>query len=468
MAKTSAEIQEYMKKLIETGKKAQKEFETKYTDQRSVDEVINAIGRKVYFEGEGLAQLAVDETGMGNVGGKLAKFKAVAIKQWNFMKGKPSVGYLPDDPYEPGVKKIAKPMGIIGCVMPSTNPIATVVGNSMMALKCRNSVIIAPHPQSAKSSLGAVDLLRSALKAIGAPEDLVQCIDPEYASIEATDVMLHLCDANIATGGAGMVKAVYSAGRPAFGVGQGNCQDIVDDFDDYEKMAKAIIANRAYDVGVPCTGDQTVIIPESKLDTFIDEMVKGGAYHVNDDKKVKEIEDFFFPDGGPINRAIVGKTPEQIGKLIGLDIPEGTPVILLKNQAKGTESNLCREILCPVVRYTTYKTFEEAVDIALTNLEYEGAGHSSSIWSFNDEHIKMVADKIPVGRFHINQPTLGSNNGIPGTITIGCGTWGNNSISENLEYYHLMNLTRVSTTLPNIRPVDDADWDDYNIGKVTL
>lgn len=468
-AKTIEQTRDYIKGLVKTASIAQKDFETRYTEQRPVDEVVNAIGRKVYFNGEKLAAEAVGETHMGSIAGKVYKLQVVTLKQWNYMRGKPSVGYLPDDPFEPGVRKIAKPMGVIGCVMPSTNPIATVIGNAMMALKCRNAVIIAPHPASAQVSLDTTNMIREALKEINAPVDLVQCIDTEWASIDATQELLKACDCNIATGGAGMVKAVYSAGRPAFGVGQGNCQDIVDDFDDYAAMAKGIVANRAFDVGVPCTGDQTIIVPKDKKELLIREMVNAGAYHISDSETIEKLRKLIFPeDDGPINRDVVGRTPTQIGAMIGLEIDPSHPVILMPNQAKGTESPLCREILCPIVRYTTYTDFDEALDIAVSNLYYEGAGHSSSIWSYNEERIKQAADVVPVGRFHVNQPTVGVDNGIPGTITIGCGTWGNNSISENLEYYHLMNLTRVSRKLKNFRKMGPDDWDHYELNQITL
>lgn len=467
-AKTLEEIRSYIAGLVKIGREAQKKFERDYTEQRPVDEVVQAIGKKIYDNGEKLAGAAVGETQMGSVAGKVTKLQAVTLKQWNYMKGKPSVGYLPDDPTEPSVRKIAKPMGVIGCVMPSTNPIATVIGNAMMALKCRNAVVIAPHPGSATASMNTVAMIRDALKEIGAPVDLVQCVDSEWASIDTTNEMLRQCDVNIATGGAAMVKAVYSAGRPAFGVGQGNCQDIVDDYEDYDKIAAMTISSRAFDVGVPCTGDQTTIIPASKEEAYRTAMKNAGAYLIEDQATINKLTALIFPDENEaLNRNIVGKTPAALGEMIGLDIPESHAVIVMKNQAKGRESMLCKEILCPIIRYTTYETFDEAVGIALENLEYEGAGHSSAIWSNNQDHIDSVAKRIPVGRFHINQPTMGFNNAVPATITIGCGSWGNNSISENLEFYHLMNITRVSRTLPNFRAGCYADWDDFSRFKIT-
>lgn len=224
------ETEKYIAELVAKGKAAQKAFELNWTTQRQVDEVVRDIGKTVYDHRRELSQMAVDESGMGNVEGKMAKFGGI-IGNWNFLRGKKSVGYLDipeNENYEPGVRVIAKPLGVIGCIMPSTNPVITGVGNAMMALKCRNAVIIAPHPSTAHSSMGAVNYMRQALKKLGAPEDLVQGIDAEHASIEATQAMLAMCDVNIATGGAGMVKAVYSSGRPGMGVGPGNCQAIID------------------------------------------------------------------------------------------------------------------------------------------------------------------------------------------------------------------------------------------------
>ena len=256
---SNEDLQAYLKTLVEKSKVAQKQFERDYTKQRPIDEVVRAIGKAVCDNGKTLGEEAFAETGMGNVESKIAKLTNVALLQWVQMRGKNSVEYE-DCPGEPGVKYLPKPMGVIGAVMPSTNPIATIIGNAMMALKCRNSIIILPHPASVKVSMKTVDIMRAALEEIGAPADLVQCIDGEYASIEATMQTLSMCDCNVATGGAAMVKSVYSVGKPAFSVGQGNCQEIIDrgmTDEEYERLVKLAIMNRTVDNGVPCGGEQT-------------------------------------------------------------------------------------------------------------------------------------------------------------------------------------------------------------------
>lgn len=461
---TDGQLTEYMEGLVVKGKAAQKKFEMEYTAQRPIDEVVRAIGLATCENAEELCREALGETGMGNLQGKIDKLKGAALIQWGMVRGKNTVEYE-DCPGEPGVKYLPKPMGLIGCVMPSTNPVATIIGNAMMALKCRNAVIIAPHPASVKISVKMVNMLREALEKIGAPVDLIQCISIEAASIEATTKMLELCDCNIATGGAAMVKAVYSAGKPAFGVGQGNCQEILDrDITDEDLLDMVVrsIGNRSFDNGVPCTGDQTVHVPEEMEEKFVDLMGQNGAFVIRDDETIAKIRNVAFPDGGTmINRKIVGKLPNQIGEMAGVDIPESAKIILLKNQAWGAQDVLCREILCPIMRYTTYNTFEEAVSRSVETLEVEGAGHSSSIWSHTQEHIEYAAKRIPVGRFHINQPTGGCDNGLYQTITVGCGTWGGSLPSENLAYYHLMNKTKVTVRVPNIKTFMDASWDEY-------
>lgn len=460
---TAEELQSYIKGVVAKGKVAQKNFESTYLTNRAVDEVIRAIGVATCNNAEELCKDALTETSMGNLEGKMSKLTSAALIQWTVCRGQNTVEYE-DCPGEPGVKYLPKPMGLIGAIMPSTNPVATIIGNSMMALKGRNAIIIAPHPASVKVSVKMVNILRDALKEIGAPEDLIQCISVEAASIEATTLMMEMCDCNLATGGAGMVKAVYSSGKPGIGVGPGNAQEIIDRGLTEEELTKIVpvaIDSRTYDNGVPCVGTQTDHLPAEYEEKYLDLMKKNGAYIITDEAERAKIRDFAFPGGGPINRQIVGRLPYEIGNMVGIDIPEGTRVILVKNEAWGDQDVLCREIMCPIMRYTTYENFEDAVARAVANLENEGAGHTSCVWSHDEDHIEYAAKRIPVGRLHINQPTMGHNNGLTMTITVGGGTWGGNSISENIAYYHLLNKTKVTTVVPNLRPFWEASWDDF-------
>ena len=328
---SEAANREYIVELVKRAKAAQKEFERTATDQLTIDKVVRAIGKTIYDAREELALEAHLETKYGTPQMKVSKIIATTTSQWNIMRGKKSVGYIKNLRDEPGVKVMAKPMGVVGCVMPSTNPIVTIAANGMMSIKCRNACIIAPHPSAKNVSLKTVNMIRKEIEALGAPADLIQVIDPEHCSIEATDEMLRQCDVNIATGGPGMVKAVYSCGRPGFGVGQGNCQEIIcDDYDDLDRMAMLAINNRSYDNGVPCTSEQTMHVPVSMETKFLEVMQKNGAYLVEGDELVDALRKVVFPDGEHINRDVVGRSPQVVGKMIGVDVPVECKTLLCK------------------------------------------------------------------------------------------------------------------------------------------
>ena len=462
-----SEAKTYIAGLIQNARAAQKEFEERFTTQRAVDEVVRAIALTIYNAKEELAPEVVEETGMGTVAYKITKMIATTTGQWNTMRGKASMGFI-ENPYdEPGVRVIAKPIGVVGSICPTTNPIITVVMNSMAAIKCRNAIIVAPHPKAKFVSQKAVNMIRAAFAKLGAPEDLIQIVAPDHCTIETTDELLAACDVNVATGGPGMVKSVYSCGKPDFGVGQGNTQEIIcDDWTDLETTCAAAVANRAWDLGVPCTGDQMIHISAKREADFLAAVEKGGAYIIDDPEVRAKLSAYVFPDGKNINRDVVGKTPQVVGKAIGIEVPEDRQVLLTKVVGQAQDDVLCKECLFPLMRYRTYETFEEAVDAACANLYMEGAGHNSSIWTNDEANIEYASMRMPVSRLQVNQVPLGKNNGMPPTTTLGCGYWSGNSISENFEWYHLYQTTRVSTELPNKRLFKPEDWDDFGICPV--
>ena len=462
-----SEAKTYIAGLIQNARAAQKEFEERFTTQRAVDEVVRAIALTIYNAKEELAPEVVEETGMGTVAYKITKMIATTTGQWNTMRGKASMGFI-ENPYdEPGVRVIAKPIGVVGSICPTTNPIITVVMNSMAAIKCRNAIIVAPHPKAKFVSQKAVNMIRAAFAKLGAPEDLIQIVAPDHCTIETTDELLAACDVNVATGGPGMVKSVYSCGKPGFGVGQGNCQEIIcDDWTDLETTCAAAVANRAWDLGVPCTGDQMIHISAKREADFLAAVEKGGAYIIDDPEVRAKLSAYVFPDGKNINRDVVGKTPQVVGKAIGIEVPEDRQILLTKVVGQAQDDVLCKECLFPLMRYRTYETFEEAVDAACANLYMEGAGHNSSIWTNDEANIEYASMRMPVSRLQVNQVPLGKNNGMPPTTTLGCGYWSGNSISENFEWYHLYQTTRVSTELPNKRLFKPEDWDDFGICPV--
>ena len=457
-----SEAKTYIAGLIQNARAAQKEFEERFTTQRAVDEVVRAIALTIYNAKEELAPEVVEETGMGTVAYKITKMIATTTGQWNTMRGKASMGFI-ENPYdEPGVRVIAKPIGVVGSICPTTNPIITVVMNSMAAIKCRNAIIVAPHPKAKFVSQKAVNMIRAAFAKLGAPEDLIQIVAPDHCTIETTDELLAACDVNVATGGPGMVKSVYSCGKPGFGVGQGNTQEIIcDDWTDLETTCAAAVANRAWDLGVPCTGDQMIHISAKREADFLAAVEKGGAYIIDDPEVRAKLSAYVFPDGKNINRDVVGKTPQVVGKAIGIEVPEDRQVLLTKVVGQAQDDVLCKECLFPLMRYRTYETFEEAVDAACANLYMEGAGHNSSIWTNDEANIEYASMRMPVSRLQVNQVPLGKNNGMPPTTTLGCGYWSGNSISENFSYRFLLNVIRIAYRLDNaVIPTDDEIWAD--------
>jgi succinate-semialdehyde dehydrogenase len=382
---------------------------------------------------------------------------------WNYMKGKKSVGVIDYDPVG-NVTTIAKPRGVIAAVVPSTNPTSTSAFNIMIGLKGRNAIIVAPHPSAKKCTKHVVDLINGELSKLGAPENLVQCI--EEPSIELTGLLMGAADLIVATGGAGMVKAAYSSGTPAYGVGQGNLQVVLDeDYKEIKKMVLSIIGSRTYDFGILCTGEQVLYIPKARKQEVLDAFKAEGCYVLDDDAVVDKIRPIIFPNNGPINRAIVGKTPYEACKVLGVDIPKDTKMLLLGLKKFGKDEPLCREIMFPVLRFITYEKFEDACAMGRANLLIEGAGHTSIIYSTNQERIIYCGEQLPVGRLLIEQVGAASAgntpaNGLPPTLTLGGGTWGRNMISENLEFEHMYNVTKVSGVIKDFKtPTYEETWD---------
>jgi NAD-dependent aldehyde dehydrogenases len=444
--------------LMKKSRIALKELEN-YT-QEQVDDMCIAIGLAIQENAELLAKEAIEETRLGNYEHKVMKNFGTGGDMWSIMKGKKSVGVIGEDT-EKGLIYVANPKGVIGSVAPTTNPTITPLGNAMIAIKGRNTLIIAPHPRAKKVSTHTVEIMNEALRKIGAPENVIQII--KEPSIEGTQELMKTSDVVVATGGMGMVKAAYSSGKPAFGVGQGNVQHIVaDDYDDLDLAAAHIVFGRSLDNGVICAGDQSLIMPKSKETEMIAAMERNGAYYVGKDEIVEKFKNVIFVDGH-LNPETVGQSAQFIANLAGVKIPDGTKVILLKAEKYGSEELLCGEKMCPVTVALTYDTFEEAVAIAKANLLYQGAGHSAAIHSNNKEKITYTGINLPVCRLCVNQPGVaaggaGLGNSLNPTTSLGCGSWGGNSISENLTYEHLINISRIAYPKKGNAPTREEIW----------
>ncbi len=452
------ESKEYINGYIQRARDAQAVLEG-YT-QKQVDRLVQSIARTVYYNAEYLAELAVAETAMGVYEDKVAKNKGKAGIIWNSLKGKKSVGIIERND-STGIVKVAKPMGVVAAITPMTNPIVTPMSNAMFAIKGRNSIIITPHHKAIKSSTETVEMINAELEKLGAPEYLVQILDKQ--SRVNTRTLISSADVVVATGGAGMVNAAYSSGRPALGVGAGNVQSIVDRGVDYEEAVSRIIAGRIFDNGIICSGEQSAIVPEDHYQEIIKAFVKNGAYVVTEPEEKEAFRNAIF-SGKAMNRHAVGQSVGTIASLAGIEVPADCRLIVIEADGYGEDELLAKEKMCPVLAIFKYKEFEEAVEIAAANLEVEGKGHSASIHSNSVENIEYAAERINVSRFVINQTCATSAggsylNGLAPTNTLGCGSWGHNSISENLDYKHLINISRIAYLKPeNPVPSEEELW----------
>ena len=448
----------YIAGYIERARKAQAEFEK--MSQEEVDKAVQTVGRVVYENAQYLAEIAVEETGMGNVEDKFAKNRQKAGIVWNNLRNKKSRGILDTDE-STGITRVAKPVGVVAAITPCTNPIVTPMSNSMFALKCGNAIIITPHHKSIRCSTKTVEMMNAALEEQGYPENLIQILDEH--SRENTRNLISMADVVVATGGAGMVNAAYSSGRPALGVGAGNVQCIIDEGYDFKEAVPKIIKGRSYDYGIICSAEQSVICPDGEFDAIMDEFRANGGFVVDNAEDLEKVRGALFEDG-KTNRHSVGQSCQKVAELAGIEIPEDTKVIVAVAEGTGLTDSLGGEKMAPVISAYRYSDLDDAIRIAAENLEKDGKGHSVSFHSDSEEHIAKVAENLCVSRFVINQCSSNSTggsyyNGLNPTNTLGCGSWGHNSISENLNYHHLMNVSRVARFMPNNHvPTEEELW----------
>jgi succinate-semialdehyde dehydrogenase len=449
------EIQE----LVANARVAQAAFES--FSQSQVDAIVRDIGKYVYDNAEMLARMAIDETGIGHYDDKVLKNKGKSRIICHILKGKKSRGIIGEEP-EANLVLVAKPMGVVGAVTPVTNPTVTPMCNGMFALKTGNAVIFAPHPKAQKCTEFLTDAFMKIVKAHGGPDNLIQVV--RNGSVEKTQQLMRSVDVVVATGGGAMVRSAYSSGKPSFGVGAGNVPVIIDRDANIKDAVEKIIAGAAFDNGIICSHEQFVLTPEERFDETLKHFADSGkVWYTADEAQIQKLRDLVFPDGH-LNKDVVGRSASEVGAMAGVDVPASARLILLPAKGAGEADVLAREKLCPVVAILPYKTFEEAVEKAKANLLLEGAGHSAAVHSNNEDHIRSAGVALPVSRLVVNQAsslTAGGSltNGFAPTTTLGCGSWGGNSISENLDYKHLMNVSRIGKVIADKKvPTDDEIW----------
>jgi succinate-semialdehyde dehydrogenase len=443
--------------LVANARVAQAAFEA--FSQEQVDAVVKAIGKYVYDNAEVLARMAVDETGIGVYEDKILKNKGKARAIWNNLKDKKSRGIIDVDDAM-GLVYVAKPVGVVGAVTPITNPIVTPMCNGMFALKTGNAVIFAPHPKAQKCTAFLTNEFMRIVKAHGGPDHLVQTV--VNGSVETTQELMKMVDVVVATGGGAMVKSAYSSGKPSFGVGAGNVPVIIDRGVDVKEATEKIVTGASFDNGIICSHEQFVFAPKEQYQEVVASFqATGRVWYTEDEATIQKFRDLVFP-GGHLNKDVVGRSCQDIGKMIGVDVPATARIILLPAKGAGTADILAKEKLCPVVAILPYDDFQEAVRQAKANLIVEGAGHSAAVHSNDEGHVRHAGLELPISRLVVNQPsslTAGGSltNGFAPTTTLGCGSWGGNSISENLDYKHLMNVSRIGKVITGKKAPTDAE-----------
>ena len=448
-----------IKELVLKARTAQSIYES--FSQEQVDAVVRDIGKYVFDNAEPLAKMAVDETDMGSYEDKILKNKGKARVIWNNLKDKKSRGVIGED-VEDNLVFVAKPMGVVAAVTPVTNPIVTPMCNGMFALKTGNAVIFAAHPKAQKCTEHLALEFMKIIKNHNGPDNLVQVV--VNGSVEKTQELMQSADVVVATGGSAMVKSAYSSGKPSYGVGAGNVPVIIDRNIDLKDAVQKIVDGASFDHGIICSHEQFVIAPaedyEETVKTFTD---TGKVWFTDDKEKIQILREVVFQNG-QLNKDVVGRSAAEVGRMAGISVPESARLILLPADGTGSEDVLAKEKLCPVIAIVPYSTFDDAVIKAKENLLVEGAGHSAALHSNSDDHIKQAGLELPISRLVINQPsstTAGGSltNGFAPTTTLGFGSWGGNSISENLDYKHLMNVSRIGKIIHDKKvPTDEEIW----------
>ncbi|WP_346322424.1 aldehyde dehydrogenase family protein [Emcibacter sp. SYSU 3D8] len=433
--------------LVERSRKAQAQIEN-YT-QEQVDALIRAMVWAVAKPGvaEKIAQFTVDETQLGNYDGKFLKISRKTRATLMDIIDDKSVGILEEDK-ERNIIKIAKPVGVIGALAPSTNPEATPVIKAIHAVKGRNSIIVAPHPRAKLTNKMICDLMREAIVAMGAPADLVIGIDTP--SLDKTNELMKQCDRILATGGGAMVTAAYSSGTPALGVGVGNAVITVDETADLDDAAEKIRISKTLDLAASCSSDNSVVLVDKIYDQMLAKLEGKGGYVVNAAEKDK-LQHTIWHDGH-LNTAIVAQPATKIAEMAGIDLPEGKTFFIVPETGYGPDHPFSGEKLSVVMALYRVKDIDEAILKTNQIQSYQGQGHSCGIYSNSDENILKLANATKTSRVMVNQPQAASNsgnlwNGMRQTFSLGCGSWGGNGTNNNISWRDLINETWVSKPL---------------------
>lgn len=420
--------------------------------QEQVDDLCTAVAWAVARpdRAEALAKLAVDEGGFGNYADKVTKINKRVLGVLADMRSVRTVGVVEED-LARGLVKIAKPVGVVAGLIPTTGPDATPPVKALFALKGRNAIVVAPHPRTAETTGAVVDTMREACEQVGAPADLVQVL--ERPSLAKTRELMRQADLIVATGGAGMVKAAYSSGTPAYGVGVGNAVHVVDETADLDDAATAIIAAKTFDWATSCLADNAIVVEDSVYDDLLARLVRGGGHLCSPSEKTA-LRSAMWSEGSHIPALeVIAKPSGDIAARAGFTVPAECTFLMVEEDGVGPEHPFSGEKLSVVLAVYRYRAgIEAAVRLVNDITGYQGLGHTCGIHTRSDEHVWQLAEGTRTARVMVNQNLnegAGSaRNGLPFTLSLSCGTWGGNITTENVNARHFVNITWVS------RPVE--------------
>ena len=442
---------ESLKELIGKVKKAQEEYSS--FDQERVDKIFRKVAQKINDERIRLAQMAVEETGMGIVEDKVIKNHFASEYIYNKYKDEKTCGVLEED-HSYGIKKVATPIGLIAGVVPTTNPTSTAAFKILLSLKTRNAIILSPHPRAKKSTIEVAKIALEVAKAYGAPDNIIGWIDEP--SVDLSREVMQNADLILATGGPGMVRAAYSSGRPAIGVGAGNTPVVIDSSADIKMTVNYILMSKTFDNGVICATEQAVIVDESIYEKVRKEFLERGAYILTEEEKQKVREILFI--NGNLNADVVGKAATVIAEMAGVKVPSTARVLIGEVESTGNEEPFAHEKLSPVLAMYKGKDYQDSLKKAEELVELGGLGHTSSLYInlAEKEKIDEFGRRMKTGRTLINMPaSLGAigdvfNFKLEPSLTLGCGSWGGNSVSENVGVKHLINIKTIAERRENM------------------
>ena len=443
---------ETLQETIARVKEAQAKF-AKFS-QEEVDKIFLAAAIAANQARIPLAKMAVEETGMGVVEDKVIKNHYAAEYIYNKYKNEKTCGVIEED-NSYGIKKIAEPIGLIAAVIPTTNPTSTAIFKTLICLKTRNGIIISPHPRAKKSTIEAAKIVLEAAVKAGAPEGIIGWID--VPSLELTNTLMQSSDTILATGGPGMVKSAYSSGKPALGVGAGNTPAVIDESADIVLAVNSIIHSKTFDNGMICASEQSVIVSDKIYDNVKEEFIKRGCYFLNNEELEKVRKTIII--NGALNAKIVGQKACTIADLAGVNVPENTKILIGEVESVDLSEEFAHEKLSPVLAMYKSNSFEDAISKATHLIDDGGLGHTSSLYVdtvTQKDKIEQFYKSMRTCRVLINTPSSQGGIGdlynfkLAPSLTLGCGSWGGNSVSENVGVKHLLNIKTVAERRENM------------------